>query len=130
MIWLVVFLVVAVPLVWVISEFQSRIWLRIALGFAAIGMSYFVAFVVGSLTRLNYNAHYGTASAELIQTVIVNLEGGNEENLLRELKTLKAQYQPTYENRANYDGLVNDFVSQMAASPPSKAIESGAAPPK
>ena len=130
MIWLIVFVVVAVPLAWLVSEFQGRTWLRIVLGVAAIGMSYFVAFVVGSLTRLNYNANYGTASAELIQTVIVNLEGGNEENLLRELKSLKAQYQPTYENRANYDRLVNDFVSRMAASPPNAATESGAQPPE
>ena len=130
MIWLVVFVVVAVPLAWLVSEFQGRTWLRTALGVAAIGMSYFVAFVVGSLTRLDYNVNYGTASAELIQTVIANLEGGNEENLLRELKSLKAQYQPTYENRANYDGLVNDFVSRMAASPPKAATESGAEPPE
>jgi hypothetical protein len=115
MITLIVLFIVAVPFAWLVSEFQPRSWLRVVLGVAAIVMSYFVAFVVGSLTRLNYNAHYGSASAELIQTVIVDLEGGNEDNLLRELKSLNTQYQPTYENRANYDELVNDFVSRMAA---------------
>ena len=130
MIWLVLFFVVAVPVAWLISEFQPRYWLRVVLGVAAIGMSYFVAFVVGSLTALNYNAHYGSASAELIQTVIVNLEGGNADKLLRELKGLKAQYQPTYENRANYDKLVNDFVSRMAAAAPNAATASGARLPE
>lgn len=93
-------------------------------------MSYFVAFVIGSLTQLNYNSHYGSASADLIETVIVNLEGGNTDNLLRELKSLKAQFQPTYENRADYDGLVNGFVSRMAASPPNTTTKNRAELPE
>ncbi|MHB0960072.1 MAG: hypothetical protein ACYC0X_19945 [Pirellulaceae bacterium] len=130
MIWLVILLLIVVPVCWLVSEFQSRAWLRISLGVAAIGMSYFVAWVVGSLTMLRYNAHYGSASAELVETVIANVEAGNDEPLLRELKSLKEEYHPTYENRANYDKLVNDFVSRMKAPPQQSGASDDAAPPE
>lgn len=111
-------LVILLPLCWLVSEFQDRQWLRILVGIAALSMSYFVAYIVGALTELNYNANYGAASAELIGTVIENLEGGNEAALLRELKQLQKQYHPTYENRANYDQLVQDFADRMKVPQP------------
>ena len=89
MIWLVIVLLIVVPVGWLVSEFQPRIWLRISLGVAAISMSYFVAWLAGSLTMINYNTWYGTASTDLIETVIANVEAGNDEPLLRELKRLK-----------------------------------------
>jgi glucan phosphoethanolaminetransferase (alkaline phosphatase superfamily) len=111
-------LVILLPLCWLLSEFQDRQWLRILVGVAALSMSYFVAYIVGALTELNYNANYGAASAELIQTVIGSIESGNDAALLRELKQLQKQYHPTYENRASYDQLVQDFVDRMEAPQP------------
>jgi hypothetical protein len=111
-------LVILLPVCWLVSEFQDRQWLRISLGVAALSMSYFVAYIVGALTELNYNANYGATSAKLIETVIGNVEGGNEAALLRELKQLQKQYHPTYENKANYDQLVQDFVDRMKAQQP------------
>jgi hypothetical protein len=58
-----------------------------------------------------------SASARLIETVITNLEAGNEDALLPELKRLKEVYCPTYENRANYDKLVTDFVERLKVAP-------------
>ena len=121
MIWLLIVLLIVVPIGWLVSEFQPRVWLRISLGFVALAMSYFVAFVAGSLTQLNYNAWYGSASADLIDTVIASVETGNEETLLRELKRLKKEYQPTYENRANYDKLVKEFVDRMETTSQERA---------
>lgn len=118
MLWAILCLVVALPLCWLASEFQERQWLRILLGVAAIGMSYFVAVGVGTLTQLNYNANYGAASAQLIETVIADIERGNEATLLPELKRLREQYQPTYENTADYDELVQDFVNRLKAGQP------------
>jgi hypothetical protein len=111
-------LVILLPMCWLASEFQDRQWLRILLGVAALGMSFLVAYIVGALTELNYNANYGAASAKLIETVIVNLERGNEAALLPELEQLQKQYHPTYENTANYDQLVQDFVDRMKAQQP------------
>ena len=124
MIWLFAALVIVVFIGWFASEFQARIWLRLPLGVAALGMSYFVAVVVGALSQLSYNASYGTTSANLIETVIANVEKGNQEELLRELKRLKEKFHPTYENRANYDTLVSDFVETMKGSSSDKTDDS------
>jgi hypothetical protein len=51
----------------------------------------------------------------LIETVIANIEEGNHAELVIELKRLRNDFQPTYENRANYDGLINEFVDRMEA---------------
>ena len=130
MIWLLIVLLIVLPIGRLVSEFQPRAWLRITLGVVALAMSYFVAFVVGSLTQLNYNAWYGSASSDLIDTVIANVEAGNEETLLRELKRLKDAYHPTYENRANYDKLVKEFVDRMETASPEGAAEDGAEAPE
>ena len=74
---------------------------------------YFIAIGVGTLLRLNYNANYGAVSFDLIEMVVANIERGNEEELLRELKQLKDNFHPTYEDTANYDELVRDFVDRM-----------------
>lgn len=117
MLFVIFCLVAFIPVCWLVSEFQDRQWLRIVLGIAALSMSFLVAYGVGALTRLNYNANYGAASAELIETVIENLEGNNEAALLRELKQLRKRYRPTYENTANYDGLIRDFAERMTTVP-------------
>lgn len=117
MLWLLIVLLILVPIGWLISESQPRVWVRVTMGVVTIAMSYFVAFVVGSFQQLNYNSWYGSTSAGLIETVIANLEAGNEDALLRELKRLKEEYRPTYENRANYDKLVNAFVERLKVAP-------------
>ena len=114
-------LVILLPVCWLVSEFQDRKWFRILLGVAALSISFLVAYVAGALTTLTYNANYGAASAKLIETVIGNVECGNEAALLRELKQLQKQYHPTYENTANYDQLVQDFVDRMKAQQPEAA---------
>lgn len=67
MLGLILFLVIAVPLAWLASEFQPRTEIRIALGIAAIAMSFGVAWIVGSLERLNSNIWFGSATKDLIQ---------------------------------------------------------------
>jgi cytochrome c biogenesis protein CcdA len=110
---LILLLAVALPIAWIVSEFQDRRWLRITAGCAAIAMSFLVAAGVGSLERFNSNAWYGFASKKLIDTTVEQVERGDTERLLRELKTLQEQFQPTYENRARYDQLVDDFVTRI-----------------
>ena len=98
---------------------SDRQWLRILL--ALLHWMSSGRLCRRSVDRLNYNANYGAASAKLIETVIVNVECGNEAALLRELKQLQKQYHPTYENTANYDQLVQDFVDRMKAQQPEAA---------
>ncbi len=75
-------------------------------------------------------ALHGSASADLVEAVIANVKSGNEDGLLRELKRLKEEFHPTYENRANYDKLVNTFVDRMEVPPHHEATNAGTTPPE
>jgi uncharacterized membrane protein YcjF (UPF0283 family) len=106
----------ATPVAWVASEFQERRWLRLVLGTTAILLCFGVAFVVGSLERLNSNAWFGSATKTLIDTTVTELEAGHHERVIQSLRELQKKYSPTYENRARYDHLVEETINQMRAS--------------
>jgi len=110
---IILLIVIALPVAWLAAEFGKRRPLRIALGLAAIASAMGVAFLVGRLSRLNYNAWYGSASKDLIDTTVAQIEDGNIDRTMSVLRRLKLDYQPTYENRAHYDELVSEAVSQM-----------------
>lgn len=106
-------LTIALPIAWVASEFQDRRWVRILIGSAALATSFLVAAGVGALEHLNANAWYGGASKNLIDTTIEELERGNTQRVVDELQTLQRSFQPTYENRARYDKLVEEFMTRL-----------------
>ncbi len=106
-------MVVALPIGWLASEFGKSRSLRIALGLMAIASAMGVAYVVGHLWRWNYNAWYGTASKDLIDATVTQIEDGNIDRVMSVLRRLKLDYHPTYENRAHYDELVSEAVAQM-----------------
>lgn len=110
---LILVLTITLPIVWLASEFQERRWVRIVAGIAAISTSLLVATGIGSLAHLSANAWYGGASKNLIDTTIEEIERGETERLLEELKLLQEQFQPTYENRARYDKLIEEFMSRL-----------------
>ena len=110
---LVLLLVVTAPIAWFASEFQERRWLRLALGPVAILLSFGFAVLVGWLERYNSNAWFGSATKELIDAAVTELETGNRDRVLRSLKDLQGRYAPTYENRARYDLLVEEAVNEM-----------------
>ena len=72
-----------------------------------------IAYLVGHLSHFNYNAWYGSASKDLVDTTISEIEDGNIDRVMSVLRGLNLEYHPTYENRAHYDELVNEAVSQM-----------------
>jgi hypothetical protein len=113
----IVMLAIGVPIAWFASEFQGRRWLRLVLGSFAILLSLGAAAVVGSLERFNSNAWFGNASKNLVDATIAELEAGNRDGVLRSMKTLQKKYSPTYENRARYDVLIEETVTQMRANP-------------
>jgi hypothetical protein len=114
---LILVLVVALPIGWLVAEFTAPRWARVALGIAAICMCFGVAYVGSSLSRLNYNAWYGGATSDLIDASVEQLEAGNVDHVTATLKQLQNEYQPTYENRAHYDELVDDTVERMKEAP-------------
>lgn len=56
---LAVVIIVVAPLAWLIAEFRGARWVRVVLGLFALGLSFALATVVGSIHRLNYNARCG-----------------------------------------------------------------------
>ncbi|MCA9112694.1 MAG: hypothetical protein KDA52_22270 [Planctomycetaceae bacterium] len=116
MIYVVAILVVILPVAWLGSEFQDRRGVRIVLGVLSLSLSFVIAISVGSLQTLNYNAWYGGASSDLISATLVQLDAGEVEKVRSELKVLQEKYRPTYENRADYDDLVRQYVNALGVS--------------
>ncbi len=83
------------------------------LGCSALAASFLVAYGVGTLQHLNANAWYGGASKNLIDTTVDELEEGNTERVIEELKRLQQQFHPTYETRARYDTLIEDYMQRL-----------------
>lgn len=113
MLELILLLVVLLPFLWLASEFQEHRWLRILAGCAAIAMSFLVAYAVGALSEMEYNTYYGNASKALIDSTIEHLEAGETEQVLSSLKQLRMEFQPNYETRANYEGLIQQFQERL-----------------
>jgi len=110
---LVLACVVGFPIAWGISEFKAERKTRMALGVISILLCLAVAWLVGSLERLNYNTWYGTAAEGLVNEVVLRLESGERDKVLGALKEFQSSYSPTYENRAHFDKLAEAAVSRM-----------------
>jgi hypothetical protein len=108
--------VIGLPVGWFVSEFRGGRVLRLTLGCLTILMSFGLAFIVGSLERLNSNAWFTGASKELIDASVSQLEAGHTDRVLDSLRQLQAEFHPTYENRGRYDTLVEQAVSRMTSS--------------
>ena len=111
---------------WFISEFKGNRTTRIILGILAIVTLTTVAFIAASiLNQLNYNAWYGFATKGLVDQTIEGIESGKTESVLRELRRFQSEYQPTYENRANYVPLAEETAKRMKDAPPPDADDGG-----
>ncbi|WP_372720669.1 hypothetical protein [Novipirellula sp.] len=117
MLELILFLVVALPIAWLISEFYDNRSARIALGVSAIAMSIGVAWIVGKLDRLQSNIYFSEATKDLIQNTIIELENDNAATVLTELRSLRDDFRPTYETRDDYSVLVDRYIHSISASP-------------
>jgi hypothetical protein len=109
----VVTIVLIFPILWYLSETRWSVKTRRVLGMLAISSSFGIAFIVSSINEISYNAWYGSATKNLIQTIISQLEKGNELKLIEELKNLDQKFLPTYENRARYDILVQEMIEKI-----------------
>jgi hypothetical protein len=111
--YFLLFLIIAFPIAWAISEFKWSRKVRLALGVGAIAMSFSLAALVGMLQQFNYNTWFGENTKKLVDTTVQQLEVGNTTNVLSAFKRLQEAYQPTYENRAKYNLLVSNAVRSM-----------------
>jgi uncharacterized protein YbgA (DUF1722 family) len=111
--YFLLFLIIAFPIAWAISEFKGSRKVRLALGVGAMAMSFGLAALVGMLQQFNYNTWFGEYTKKLVDATVQQLEAGNTTNVLSAFKQLQGAYQPTYENRAKYNLLVSNAVSSM-----------------
>ncbi len=72
-----------------------------------------VGVIVGLLQRLQYNADYGFSSKELFEQTVISLKNGKTDEVLKEYEKLLEVYSPTYENRANFDEVVNAAAESL-----------------
>ncbi len=117
MLALILILVVVLPIAWIVSEFYDDRSARIGLGCCAIAMSFGVAWIVGSLDRLQSNIYFSEATKDLIQNTIVELENGKSDEVLAGLIELRSDFRPTYETRDDYDVLVDKYVRSISSTP-------------
>lgn len=103
----------AAPIAWLFSEFGSRRYLRITLGVFAIASSLGVAYAFGVSLQSHYNASYGNATRELVETAVHQIEDGNVDRVVSVLRRIKLDYHPTYRGRANYGEIVREAVQQL-----------------
>lgn len=111
--YLVLLVVIASPVAWLVAEFKGSRSQRVTLGIVSLLASFGVAWLAGSLVRLNYNAWYGEASKDLVDSVVREIEAGRVAETMTVMKQLQQDFQPTYENRAHYDALVKAAVARM-----------------
>ena len=109
----ILLLIVILPVAWLVSEFRWNRKVRICLGITSILMSFGVASLIGFFERFNSNAWFGYASKQLIDATVSELDAGNSARVLDVYRKLQSQYVPTYENRARYDKLVEQAVSDL-----------------
>lgn len=113
---LLVFSILA-PFAWLASEFQSRIWLRVAFGVAALIGAFCIGSLLDTLRRFDSNTYFSTANQQLIQSTIKGLERGHAEEVLEELQSFDHSYEPTYENRADYHEKVEAYSQKLEGLP-------------
>ncbi|GMW01268.1 MAG: hypothetical protein AMXMBFR84_24050 [Candidatus Hydrogenedentota bacterium] len=104
---------------WVVSEGNCVPRLRVAF---ALGGFFFAAlagvFVGGFSESFNYNVYFGSATLELTETILEQLQQGNTEGVVVALRGLKAEYRPTYEHKAGYLELARKSAAYMRGELP------------
>jgi len=110
---IVVIVIVVLPIAWLAAEFQDRRWVRITTGSAALLSVCGIAFVVGSLERLTSNSWFGGVTKTFVDGTVSELEAGRHPQVLDALLKMQTEYNPTYENRARYDELVQTYLDRL-----------------
>jgi hypothetical protein len=117
--FLYLIVIIALPIAWLISEFYNIRSLRIVLGILALLITTFcIAGLNNLLTRFSYNESYGSATKNLIETSLRQIEDGHLDHVLKIWRGLNNQYHPTYENQANYQELSSEATAQIRGDTP------------
>ncbi|MEN8848063.1 MAG: hypothetical protein ABF377_08335 [Akkermansiaceae bacterium] len=106
-------LVVLFPIGWIIGESKNKPMVRRVCGIGAFVFALLVGVIVGLLQRLQYNADYSFSSKELFEQTVLSLKNEKTDEVLKQYEKLSEVYSPTYENRANFDEVVNAAAESL-----------------
>ena len=110
---LLLLIAVILPFAWFASEFQSRRWLRLTLGVGALIGVFCISMLFEIMNRIDANSYFSLANCELIDATIQGLSHEQSETILKELKSFRKDYEPTYENRGNYHQKVAAYAQEL-----------------
>jgi hypothetical protein len=112
--FLLITLIIVLPIAWLVSEFFDNRTIRIILGLVAMGgTTLSVGAVYALFTIIDYNVYYGSTTGDLVSTSVEQIDKGNQDRVLEAWRALDRDYQPTYENRAQYRELVEGAIRWM-----------------
>ena len=111
--FLIILIIFSLPILYIIGEVKDKKLLRIIAFILLMPLCMLIAYFIGQVARLYYNANYGVITKKLIDESIVQLENGNTNHTIKCFKILSKKYRPTYESKANYKKLVEETVKKM-----------------
>jgi hypothetical protein len=117
----IVFLLLVLGMVisWLVLEKTAGAAWRIAAGLITMAL---VSFSVWCVTYIgmvfNYNAYYGSATRDLIESSLAALERDDEETVRKVFRGLRDQYHPTYEHNARYAEQVAEAARHLRGEEP------------
>jgi hypothetical protein len=100
--------------------------LSVVLGACAIAVCSFVAYGAGRIPLVfQLNTEFTGASRKLIDSVVTQLEAGNSDKVLADLKVLQPTVYENYEDYPRYTEIVDKFVAKLDVSELSDTVEKG-----
>jgi hypothetical protein len=126
MLVLLIVLTFLLPLAWLLSEAQRHRWVSVVLGVCAIAVCSFVAYGAGRIPLVfQLNTEFTGASRKLIDSVVIQLEAGNSDKVLADLKVLQHTVYENYEDYPRYTEIVDKFVAKLDVSELPDTVEKG-----
>lgn len=101
------------PVGWLLADIWGSPAARRTLGVISILWSYVIAYAIGSLKELDSNAYFGSATKDLIECSVQQMQAERSEIVQREWTRINEEYQPTYENRGHYREIVDEAIERM-----------------
>jgi len=110
---LVLLIPIALFAAWVVLEYSSRVRMRRVVG-GLLGLFAMLAFfIANALLRFDANSYCNLAAYRLLDTSVKQLERGRTEAVLRAWKYANSRIDTGYERLSNFQGIVDQAVSEM-----------------
>ena len=114
MLFLVMILVIVGTILgWVVSEFQTRRWIRLLLGACAVTAGLYAGILYGHFKVLQAKVYFGEATYRLLQVTLDEVESGHTDRAAAELTLLRRDLVDTYVRTFECTELIEATVVRM-----------------